>query len=76
MWTVAVLVRGVLGKDGRQVSLAGDEHRSVHSRRRVPTQRSANAFARGACGGLLITSMPSAAKHRLEDHCELLIAVA
>jgi hypothetical protein len=25
--------------------------RSVHSRRSVPTQRSAKAFARGACGG-------------------------
>jgi hypothetical protein len=35
--------------------------RSVHSRRTVPTQRSANEFARGACGGVLITSMPSAA---------------
>ena len=31
--------------------------RSVHSRRTVPTQRSANEFARGACGGDLITSM-------------------
>src|SRR3954447_15969992 len=34
--------------------------RSVHSRRTVPTHRSANAFARGACGGVLITSMPAA----------------
>src|SRR3954470_7405695 len=35
--------------------------RSVHSRRTVLTQRSAKAFARGACGGVLITSMPAAA---------------
>src|SRR6266536_3718157 len=34
--------------------------RSVHSRRTVPIQRSANEFARRACGGVLITSMPSA----------------
>jgi hypothetical protein len=33
--------------------------RSVHSRRTVPTQRSANEFARGACGGVLSTSMSS-----------------
>jgi hypothetical protein len=34
--------------------------RSVHSRRTVPTQRSAIAFARGACGGVRITSAPAA----------------
>src|SRR5258706_13436256 len=35
--------------------------RSVHSRRTVPTHPSANAFARGACGGVLITLMPALA---------------
>src|SRR5689334_913572 len=34
--------------------------RSVYSRRTVPTQRSANEFARGACGGVLITPMSTA----------------
>src|SRR5438477_1497022 len=34
--------------------------RSVYSRRTVSTQRSAYEFARGACGGVRITSMPSA----------------
>jgi hypothetical protein len=32
--------------------------RSVHSRRTVPTQRSAIEFARGACDGVLITLTP------------------
>jgi hypothetical protein len=36
--------------------------RSVHSRRTVPTQRSANELALGAWGGVLITSIPSASK--------------
>jgi hypothetical protein len=31
----------------------------VHSRRAVPTQRSAYEFTRGACGGVLITSVPA-----------------
>jgi hypothetical protein len=31
----------------------------VHSRRAVPTQRSAIAFACGACGGVRTTSMPA-----------------
>jgi hypothetical protein len=34
----------------------------VHSRRAVPTHRSAYAFARGACGGVLTTSTPSSAR--------------
>src|SRR4051794_14500578 len=34
--------------------------RSVHSRRAVSTQRSAKALARGACGGVLMTSMSAA----------------
>jgi hypothetical protein len=33
----------------------------VHSRRAVPTRRSAYEFARGACGGVLITSVPASA---------------
>jgi hypothetical protein len=33
---------------------------SVHSRRALPTQRSATAFVLGACGGVLSTSMLSA----------------
>ena len=32
----------------------------MHSRRTVPTQRSANAFARGACGGVRMTWVPAA----------------
>jgi hypothetical protein len=33
--------------------------RSVHSRRTLPTRRSAYAFARGAFGGVLVTLMPA-----------------
>jgi hypothetical protein len=50
--------------------------RSVHSRRTVPTQRSAKALPRGACGGDLMTSMPTAAKHLIEHGGELRVAVA
>jgi hypothetical protein len=34
----------------------------VHSRRAVPTRRSAYEFARGACGGVSITSAPASAR--------------
>jgi hypothetical protein len=61
MWTVAVVVGRVLAEDRRQMTLADDKHPSVPSRRTVPTRRSANAFARGACGGVWITSMSAAA---------------
>jgi hypothetical protein len=50
----------VSGEHGRQVAFTDDEHPLVHSRRAVPTQRCAYEFARGACGKLSITSMPSA----------------
>jgi hypothetical protein len=60
MRTVAVVVRGVLVEDRRQWRSPAMSVRSVHSRRTVPTQRLANAFARGACGGVLITSMSAA----------------
>src|SRR5690349_2675062 len=50
--------------------------RSVHSRRTVPTQRSANEFARGAFGGVLTTAMGGASEHRVEDSGEFHITVA
>src|SRR5690348_4082523 len=51
--------------------------RSVHSRRTVPTHRSANEFARSARGGALSTSMPDAlgSEHRVEDGGELAVTV-
>jgi len=48
---------------------------SVHSRRTLPTQRSATAFALGARGGFLITSMPSAV-NTVEGGGELGITIA
>jgi hypothetical protein len=60
MWTVAVVVSHVLPEDRHQMSLAGDEYPvgAFSTYRACPAL--ANAFARGACGGVLITSMPSA----------------
>ena len=45
-----------------QVVLAGDEVRSVHSRRTEAIQRSAMAFIRGACGAVSTVSIPIEAK--------------
>ena len=50
--------------------------RSVHSRRTVPTQRSANEFARGACGGDLITSIPSPVNTASKTVVNFAVAVA
>jgi hypothetical protein len=50
--------------------------RSVHSRRTVPTQRSANEFAGGACGGALITSMPALVNTASKTAVNLLSPVA
>jgi hypothetical protein len=52
-----VIVPGVFGEDRQQVTCVKDQH-AVHSRRMVPTQRSAIAFARGARGGILMILMP------------------
>src|ERR1035441_2261526 len=41
-----------------KVTLASDEQQSRHSRRAVPTNRSANALARGARTGVLMTRAP------------------
>jgi hypothetical protein len=48
---------------------------SVHSRRMVPTQRSATALA-GACGGVLITSIPAAVNTAAKTAVELRVAIA
>jgi hypothetical protein len=50
--------------------------RSVHFRRTVTTQRSANAFARGACGGVLKVAMPAPVNTVVEGGGELGVAVA
>jgi hypothetical protein len=50
VWTVSVVVLGVLLQDKSEVACSGDQEVirrwSRHSRRRVPIQRSAIAFAR------------------------------
>jgi hypothetical protein len=61
MRPVIVVVAEVFGEHRRQVPLSDDEHPVGRSRRTVPTHRSANEFARGARGGVLITSMPAPA---------------
>jgi hypothetical protein len=55
------VVPDILAQHGPQVALVEISIRSVHSRRTAPTQRSAIAFARGARGGVLITSTPTEA---------------
>jgi len=48
---------------------------SRHSLRTVRTQRSAEAFARGACGGVFITSIPRVGEDDVECSGELRVAV-
>src|SRR5258706_3380377 len=49
--------------------------RSVHSRRTVPTQRSAKAFALGACGGVRSTSISAAVNTVSKRRGELRVPV-
>src|SRR4051794_23167885 len=49
---------------------------SGHSRRTVPTHRSAYAFALGARGGILTTAMSSAARDRIQRGGGLRVAIA
>src|SRR5437773_1801128 len=60
MWAVLVVVRGVLVEDGGEVSFAGDEHPVEAFASGGADQRSAYALARGARGGVLMTSTPAA----------------
>jgi hypothetical protein len=60
--TVAVVVPGVPGQDTAEVPLAEDQHVVQALARSVPTNRSANAFARGDRTGVLITRVPFPAK--------------
>jgi hypothetical protein len=58
---MVVVVADVFGEHGRHVPLTGDQHPvGALAARTVPTQRSATAFARGACGGVRITRIPAA----------------
>jgi hypothetical protein len=57
--TVAVAMLAVDPKDLLQVATADDQQQSRHSARTVRTQRSAYAFAFGACTGVKSTSAPS-----------------
>jgi hypothetical protein len=57
--TAAVAMLAVDPKDLLQVATADDQQQSRHSARTVRTQRSAYAFAFGACTGVKSTSAPS-----------------
>ena len=61
MWPVEVVIGGELPEHADQMSLVKDDDVSRHSRRRVPTSRSAMALAFGARYGVRIPVMPSAA---------------
>jgi hypothetical protein len=58
---VHVVVSGVRGQHSLQLPTSKDQQPSSSSRRTVPTQRSAEAFARGARTGVASTPIPSAA---------------
>ena len=58
MRSMPVVVLDVLGEDDLKMPAAKHE-RSRHSRRTVPANRSAMAFAREARVGVLMTPMPS-----------------
>lgn len=75
VWPVAVVVGGVLGQDVRQVPFADDEHAVGAFAAYRATRRSANAFARGACGGVLSTSIPAAVKTMSKAAVKLRIPV-
>ena len=68
---MAVVVAEVLGEDGFRVAATKTRSRSRHSRRTVPTKRSAMAFARGARTGVLMVLMPSAAKTASKEDVNL-----
>jgi hypothetical protein len=59
---VRVVVLDVVAQQLFEVSLVPMRVRSQSSRRTVPTQRSANAFATGVYGGLRMIVTPSLAK--------------
>jgi hypothetical protein len=60
MWPVPVLVRGVLGQDGRQVAFAEDEHPVGAFSACGAGPAFSERVRPGACGGVLITSVPAA----------------
>ena len=60
MWPVRVVVIDVLAENEPEMPLARDQHLIQASRRALPTQRSAIAFARGARTGALMIRMPAA----------------
>jgi hypothetical protein len=60
VWPVDVVVIGVLAQDQLQMPFPVISVRSRHSRRALPIQRSAIAFARGACTGVLMIRTPMA----------------
>ena len=62
MRSPAVVVGLVLGEDLPWMAFAEDQHPAGDSVRAVRTNRSAQAFARGLRGGILITSMPAPAR--------------
>jgi hypothetical protein len=68
---VLVVVVDILAEHGFEVTSTEESMRSRHSRRMVPTRRSAMAFARGARTGVLMTLMPSAAKTTSKDLANL-----
>jgi hypothetical protein len=63
---VAVVVLGVFGQDARQAPFADNKHAvgALASYRTDPAL--SVAFARGACGGVLSTSIPAAVKGSVE----------
>jgi hypothetical protein len=75
MGTMTVVVRDVLDQDLLEMRRPEMRSRSRHSRRMVPTKRSANAFARGARGGVLMTRTPSVRKHLVEAGGQLRVSV-
>src|SRR4051794_2102591 len=62
MCPMVVVVRGVGGEDCRQVPFADDEHPISALPAGGAHPAFAKALARGACGGVLITSIPAAVK--------------
>ena len=59
VWPVLVVVDEVLGEDRSRCRRPKISIRSRHSRRMVPTKRSAKALARGARTGVRMIRMPS-----------------
>jgi hypothetical protein len=62
MRAMSVVVAGELGQDLTKMPLAEDQDVIEHSRRSVPTNRSAYEFARGDRTGVLITRVAFPAK--------------